>query len=56
MRPAPITDAAEVRVIIPFRVSFRARDKLRAYATKKGLSLNEILMAAVEQYTGIDLP
>jgi hypothetical protein len=48
-----ITDPNEVRVAIPVRVAWRAREELTAIAHDRHTNVNSIICEAIEAYTGI---
>lgn len=50
-----LTDPTDARVIIPMRVSWRARAELHELAQERGVSLNQLLTDAVNAATGIEL-
>lgn len=43
-----VTDPQEVRVLIPVRMSWRARDQLRKIAENTGRSMNQTVIDALE--------
>jgi hypothetical protein len=53
MRPAAITNPEDVRVIVPLRISWKGRELLRQHSAETGLSINQILLTALDVY-GID--
>ena len=45
---AKIEDPAEQRVVVPLRIPWRAREELRRFAWDQGMSMNQVVITAVE--------
>jgi uncharacterized protein (DUF1778 family) len=54
MRPEPITEAEDVKVVVPLRISFRQRDHLRDLADAESVSVNQFLLEKLLA-AGVDL-
>jgi predicted HicB family RNase H-like nuclease len=48
-RPQVINEAEDVRVVVPLRISYRQRDRLRDMADEAHVSVNQFLLDALER-------
>ena len=45
---AKIEDPEEIRVVLPLRIPIRAREQLRQFAWDQQMSMNQVVITAIE--------